>query len=353
MINHQDFSFQTFTEAIPLMAFVADQKGNIIYYNQRWYDYINGLQGTEGWGWKDSNIHHPDDLQQTIERWNNCLQTGLPYEVEYRLRRFDGEYRWHLGRANPVNDADGKIVMWLGTNTDIHDHKLAVESLNRNKKLQEDLIYILAHDLRNPINNLNMIMDLIKSTNSSTDQDELMQKAKFLLQKQESILDEVVEIIKIQSTNEVKIENVNLKKVAEAILREHEQIIKESGAVFNINFDQVPEINYVQGFLESILKNLISNALKYRNKNRTLIIDVSCVKCGDYLQLTVKDNGIGIDLEEHKHKLFKPFARFTHQAGGIGLGLYIVKNLIERNGGYVEVESQLGTGTTFHCYLRS
>ena len=130
--------FKTYTEAMPQMAFIADVEGNIVYYNQRWYDYVAFQKDTEGWGWKDKPIHHPDDLQRTIDRWNYSLKTGEPYEIEYRLRRHDGEYRWFLGRALPVKDEHGKIEMWLGTNTDIHKQKQFEEAIRETKeKLQQ------------------------------------------------------------------------------------------------------------------------------------------------------------------------------------------------------------------------
>ncbi|MBL3655266.1 PAS domain-containing protein [Fulvivirga sediminis] len=121
--------FRTYAEAMPHMAFVANAKGDIIYYNKRWYDYIEGLEGTEGWGWKDKSIHHPDDLARTIESWGKSLESGESYEIEYRLRRFDGEYRWHLGRAEPIRNKNGEIELWLGSNTDIHNQKQTEEEL--------------------------------------------------------------------------------------------------------------------------------------------------------------------------------------------------------------------------------
>lgn len=129
--------FKTFAEAMPQMAFIADKEGNIQYYNERWYEYIGRMSDTEGWGWKERPVHHKDDLQRTIDRWNESLKTGREYEIEYRLRRHDGEYRWHLGRAVPLYDADGEIDLWFGTNTDIHEQKKAEESL----KYTRDLLY--------------------------------------------------------------------------------------------------------------------------------------------------------------------------------------------------------------------
>ncbi len=118
---------------MPQMAFIADAEGNIIYFNQRWYEFVAGMKNTEGWGWKDKPIHHPDDLQRTIDTWTRSLKTGGPYEIEYRLRRHDGKYIWHLGRAMSIRDQTGKIKYWLGTNTDIHKQKQVENALSRSQ----------------------------------------------------------------------------------------------------------------------------------------------------------------------------------------------------------------------------
>lgn len=116
----QRMLFQIF-DSIPQMTFQADSEGNILAYNKRWYDYIGQTRDTRGWGWKEEPLHHPEDLERTIQTWSTAVKTGEPYEIEYRLRRHDGQFRWHLGRAVPLRDPAGKITQWFGTNTDIHD----------------------------------------------------------------------------------------------------------------------------------------------------------------------------------------------------------------------------------------
>lgn len=113
-----------YVEGMPQMAFMADPEGNIIYYNSQHYRYFGVKPGeTESWAWKNTDIHHKDDLERTIQTWQSALRSGHLYEIEYRLRRYDGEYRWHLARAYPIKDKEGKIIRWVGTNTDIHDQK--------------------------------------------------------------------------------------------------------------------------------------------------------------------------------------------------------------------------------------
>ncbi|MEG4015074.1 PAS domain S-box protein [Microcoleus sp. S11D4] len=120
--------YRALAEAIPQIVWTALPDGAIDYCNQGWFEYSGmTLEETKGWGWQP--ILHPDDLEHTLERWNNSVQTGETYEVEYRFKRAsDGAYRWHLCRALPVRDAEGKIIKWFGTCTDIDDRQRAAQT---------------------------------------------------------------------------------------------------------------------------------------------------------------------------------------------------------------------------------
>ena len=132
MVSNQ---LSAYVNAMPQMVFIADAKGNITTYNQRWYEYVGGAVRTaEGWGWVDEPIHHPEDLERTLATWSASLATGEPYEIEYRLRRFDGAYRWHLGRAVPIVNEQGEITQWFGTNTDIHELRMSQERVRESEE---------------------------------------------------------------------------------------------------------------------------------------------------------------------------------------------------------------------------
>lgn len=128
-LRENEDRMKSYIDSMPQMVFIADKEGNIIHWNQRWFHYAREAGDVHGWEWKNRPIHHPDDLQRTIETWTESVRTGRPYQIEYRLRRHDGEYRWHLGRAEALRNERGEIIQWFGTNTDIHEHKLAEEKL--------------------------------------------------------------------------------------------------------------------------------------------------------------------------------------------------------------------------------
>ena len=121
-------AFQVLAESIPQLVWTTGPEGFHDYYNQRWYEYTGTSPGqTQGEGWMGP--FHPDDMPETLRRWHHSLRTGEPYETEYRCRRHDGVYRWFLGRAQPVRDAQGNIIKWFGTCTDIDDQKRAADSV--------------------------------------------------------------------------------------------------------------------------------------------------------------------------------------------------------------------------------
>jgi PAS domain S-box-containing protein len=122
-----------FAESIPHMVWVAGSDGDTHYFNRRCVEYTGLSRQLLGQGWR--HVVHPDDLPRTLERWGHALRSGLPYEVEYRLRRADGAYRWHIGRAEPKRDKRGEVVGWVGTCTDIEEQKRAEEGLARDALL--------------------------------------------------------------------------------------------------------------------------------------------------------------------------------------------------------------------------
>ena len=129
--------YRSLAEAIPQIVWTARPDGAIDYYNQRWFDYTGTtLEQTRGWGW--APVVHADDRQPCIGRWTEALRTGEPFEMELRLKRAaDGAHRWHLSRALPVRDRDGRVVKWFGACTDIDDQKRAAEAMRQAKEAAE------------------------------------------------------------------------------------------------------------------------------------------------------------------------------------------------------------------------
>jgi PAS domain S-box-containing protein len=151
-LKQSELQFRTLADTMPQMVWSTLPDGYHDYYNARWYEFTGVPVGsTDGEGW--NNMFHPDDQERAREIWNHSLQTGEPYEIEYRLKHHSGTYRWTLGLALPIRDGAGNIVRWFGTCTDIHQTKIAAEE--RELVAQE-----LSHRIKNIFAVLNGIISL-------------------------------------------------------------------------------------------------------------------------------------------------------------------------------------------------
>ncbi len=132
-LRQSEEKFRLVAETLPQIVWTAQPDGSVDYYNQRWAEYSGILQEEgQGWGWKP--VVHPDDEQRTIEAWTQAVQTGQLYECDHRVRRADGEFRWHLSRGLPLRDSEGRIIKWFGTATEIHEHKQIEEALRQSEE---------------------------------------------------------------------------------------------------------------------------------------------------------------------------------------------------------------------------
>jgi len=221
----------------------------------------------------------------------------------------------------------------------------------RNKRL-EQYGYTATHDLKTPIANIEGFHSLLESDleNPSEDVKLSMNGISQSIAQANKIIFDLLEIAKLTSVIE-ELEIVNLNEVVSDIKQSLNQRIKDSEADLIVDFTDCPTIRFGKMGLKSILQNLITNALKYRSPNRKPVISISSHLKGEYAVLEVEDNGLGIDLETQGDKLFGMFKRIHTNEEGSGVGLYVIKNLIEDRGGRIEVQSVPDKGTKFKVYL--
>lgn len=155
-LSETEQKFRVLADTMPQMVWSTLPDGHHDYYNARWYEFTGVPEGsTDGEGW--NGMFHPDDQDKAWERWRHSLATGEPYEIEYRLRNAEGKFRWTLGRALPIRDADGNITRWFGTCTDIHEQKLLMDQ--REMVSQE-----LSHRIKNIFSVINGLIGLSTRT---------------------------------------------------------------------------------------------------------------------------------------------------------------------------------------------
>jgi PAS domain S-box-containing protein len=144
LLRENEERFRSLADNISQMAWMADAQGSIFWYNKRWFDYTGTtLEETQGWGWQKTL--HPDHVQRVVEKIKHCFETGLVWEDTFPLRGVDGQYRWFLSRALPIRDAQGVVLRWFGTKTDITEQKLA-EMLMQDTSMRLQSIFSSAVD---------------------------------------------------------------------------------------------------------------------------------------------------------------------------------------------------------------
>ena len=351
--------FKFLSETIPQIVWTAEADGSVDFFNKNWYTYTGYNKSTLGWGW--DKVVHPDDLALTNQTWLNSIKNGVEYQIEYRLRNGKtGKYQWFLGRARPMRNLAGIITKWFGTCTDIEEQKQAEKILlSKNeelKKINEDLdrfVYTASHDLKLPIINMASIFKELQESAIYQDpeSDKLIQMFHKALQQIYATINDLSEVAKFQKNIYDSIEEVNLHDLTEEIKQSIQDLITSSGAQIRTDYNQIPTLQFSKGNLKSIIYNLLSNAIKYQAPERPPLVELCTTQQGNYTVLSVTDNGLGINLEKNHDKLFQMYKRFHNHVPGTGLGLYIVKRIMDNNQGYIEVESIINEGTTFKIYF--
>jgi PAS domain S-box-containing protein len=359
-LQESEDRFRSMADNIPNLAWMANPDGHVFWYNQRWYEYTGTTEEQmEGWGWQ--SVVPLDELPKVLERWTQSIRTGDFFEMVSPLKGADGIYRSFLTRINPIKDNEGKIVRWFGTNTDITEQIKAEEILeNKNKELirinndLDNFIYTASHDLKSPVSNLEGLLNMVsdESENLITETGKsVLPLVSQSLARLKTVIKELTEIARIQKDTEADPEVINLEAIFREILESCENELGNYKGKVESDFSGSVQIRFSRKNLRSIFFNLISNALKYSDPVKEGLVRVKTEKHDNYIVLTVSDNGLGIP-ENQLGKIFAMFKRYHTHIEGSGVGLYIVKRIVENAGGKIEVESQDGKGTTFKLYFK-
>jgi two-component system CheB/CheR fusion protein len=338
--------FRYLANNIPQMTWTNLPNGEVDYYNEQWYVYTGlGFDESRKWGWQ--SVVHPDDLQATTERFLNSLKTGEIFEIENRYRRGeDGVYRWHLNRAVPLRNEDGKIVFWVGTATDIEDQKKEMEK-------RDEFIGIASHELKTPLTSLKGYLQLIASNKTGelpAKVSQYVDKANKAVNKLQSLVNDLLDVSKIQAGKlEYAFSTVDISGLVRNCVENAEHIYPENIFVNEDGHDYFVSGNTER--LEQVLMNMIGNAVKYSQENKKVIIKTQ--QLGGNVRVSVTDFGIGLTQEQMEH-IFERFYRVEdkkHLTSGLGMGLYISAEIIHNHKGEIGVESELGKGALFYFEL--
>ncbi|MBW4657949.1 MAG: PAS domain-containing protein [Drouetiella hepatica Uher 2000/2452] len=354
-LQESEQRYRDLAEAMPQIVGLMQPTGEITYLNQQWYRYT-GLSEAESLGFGCFVAVHPDDRERIVQSWQLAVAAGQQAEVEYRLRRRDGMYRWFVSRAVPRHDRSGQIASWIGTVTDIDDQKRGQEAAERANRVKDEFLAVLSHELRTPMNPIlgwatllqRGKLDAAKTTQALAT---IERNAKLQVQ----LIDDLLDISRIlRGMLTLTMLPVDLSAVVMSAIDTVRLAIDAKAIRLNLRLS--PEVGYVLGDttrLQQVVWNLITNAVKFTPADGEISIEL--IQVENQAQIQVRDSGKGIQPDFLPH-VFEHFRQedgaTTRKFGGLGLGLAIVRQIVEMHGGMVRVESPgKDQGATFTVCL--
>jgi signal transduction histidine kinase len=308
-------------------------------------------------------VHHPDHLPRVREGQHAAFARGEVWEDTYPLRRHDGVYRWFLSRAVPIRDESGKILRWLGTNTDITEWKeselererlLRLEQESRTRaeratKLREEILAVVAHDLRDPVHAI--VMGVSNLLELPLPQDQRVKQLAVIrrsAKRMDRLISDLLDVSRMDAgTFAIRRAQVQL----DALLDETMDAFELQAAPRSVRLTtelgaNVPPVVGDRDRLAQVLSNLVGNALKFTPDGGH--VRLRAEPFDDVVRVSVEDSGTGIPGDALPHVFDRFWQADRASRAGAGLGLAISKGIIDAHGGRIWAESTLGTGTTVH-----
>jgi two-component system phosphate regulon sensor histidine kinase PhoR len=328
---------------MPQIVWTVGVHGKATYFNRRWFEYTGvNPEETDAHMWR--SVLHPDDLPQMLSSREATLESGEPFEIEYRLRAASGGYRWHLGRRVPVRGESGEIEFWIGTATDIDAHKRSEE--------RHDLVATVSHELRTPLAAIYGSALTLRRSDVALEL-ELRDKLLEVIAAEAEHLTEIVDdlllmsqldsgklAVRIEPCDPIEIVRQEVES-ARTHVPDHVELAFEAPST-------LPSVAADPSQLRQVLSNLLDNAVKYSPEGGEISVELS--SRNRHVRFAVRDAGLGVPPVE-RERIFEKFYRLdagtSRRIAGTGLGLYICRELVRRVDGRIWVEHGAGAGSTF------
>ncbi len=353
-LRNSEAHFRNMADNAPVMLWVTDPTGYGTYLSHQWYEYTGRRpHGDEGYGWLEAV--HPDDMMEAQETFLGAVARQEPFSIEYRLRRYDGEYRWALDTGVPR--FEGEVFKgYVCCVFDVHERRLASDALREADRLKDEFLATLAHELRNPLAPLRNSMEVLRLAAHDPQRvghahDVMDRQLRHIVR----LVDDLFEVSRISRGKiMLKKERVLLASVVQQVVEASRPLIERGGHELIVRVPAEPiylEADATR--LSQVFSNLLNNAAKFTDRGGR--IEFTVERQEGEIMVSVRDTGIGIPTE----MLDRVFEMFTQvdtslerSRGGLGIGLSLVKRLTEKHGGRVEARSQgLGTGSEFVIWL--
>ncbi len=346
--------FESMANFSPVMLWMAGTDGLCNFFNQTWLDF-SGRTLEQEWGVGWSEMIHAEDFQFCMDTYLESFSRRKKFEMEYRLKRKDGEYRWILDRGTPRFGPDGTFAGYIGSCVDITERKQLENDLKQAVKVRDEFLSIASHELKTPLTSLNLQLGILDHVlKEGADAEVLAKRVRAvseLSHRQLSRLGRLIEdLLDVSKATGGKLvldrQDTDLGGLVSSVLEQVAAQAKNSGCSLAFQPPETPvHGSWDRSRIEQVVVNLLANAFKYACGKP---ITVRVTTEGPFALLEVADQGPGIPPEE-RERIFEKFHRATasKSLGGLGLGLFIVKQIVERHHGTISVQSAAGEGAVF------
>jgi len=338
-------------EAAPAMSYTFGPSGEIEYATPEWERFF-GIKVEQSRDWRRAEMVHPDDIEEYVARWTHSLSTGEPFDMEFRGRRHDGEYRWLMSRGVPIRDRSGDVERWVAVNFDIHDRKQLEEERERVEQelraanaSKDEFLGLVSHELKTPITTILGNAQILRTKGERLDEESrnmALQDIESESQRLHNIIENLLVLARMDRGQELAIEPVFVRRVLRETIDEFAQ---KTGRTIGL---EVPdEYAFVLAdlvYIRQVVENLLSNAHKYSPSDKPIV--VRAVREGDELRVSVIDRGDGFAPGEQE-MLFQPFyrsERTSKDVSGAGIGLAVCNRIVEALGGRMWAAGAEGGG---------
>ncbi len=368
-LRESEGRFRFLAEAMPQKVCTTNREGGVDYVNRQWPEFT-GIEPERmlGQGWID--ILHPEDRERHLAQWSRCLETGSPLHIEHRLRRRDGEYRWHLTHARPMHDERGGVSMWIATSTDITEIVKARETLAERRielerlvgertaslreavEQMEEFSYSISHDLRSPLRAMQgYAQALLDDYAERLDEvgREHLRRIVAASTRMDRLTQDVLTYSRVARA-EAPPKLISTERLVADCLQQYVEP-RKTGAEIQVEHPLDDVVGH-EPLLMQALSNLVGNALKFVPRGERPRVRIRTERLEGWTRLWVEDRGIGI-APEHQRKIWGMFERVNPKSGyeGTGIGLAIVRKAVERMGGRIGLISEGRGGSRFWIEL--
>jgi PAS domain S-box-containing protein len=340
-IRESEARFRLMADAAPVLIWLSDRTGGCAWFNRSWLEFTGrSFLEEQGDGW--TRGVHPDDLERGVAAYLEAFSRHEPFMVEYRLRRYDGEYRWLLNTGRPLYDPRGAFIGYIGSGLDITERRDAAELLQEADRRKDEFLATLGHELRNPLSPIRNGLQILRLSQDPAARERLVGMMERQVDHLVRLVDDLLEVSRISRGKiELRRERVELGPIVHSAIEACRPLLQQEGHELVVDLPSEPVVLDADAVrLVQVVANLVNNAAKYTEPGGSIRV---AARLGDgVVELSVLDNGVGIP-PEMLPSVFEMFAQVNRtlgrSQGGLGIGLALVRHLVALHGGSVEAHS--------------